>query len=733
MKQTLLFFAFALALCLEAQAQVNNIVLNAGVAYTNGAPTFRPGGKGSRIAIDTVTWIWYESLDNNTGNWIESGYRVQPISGCVAPAYTPNKHQSVLVINGCDSLYYYRAGAWRHINPGGVSGVAWGDITGDITNQTDLQTALSDKADAAHNHPLSDVLQSGATSGQVPKWNGSAWVPATDDNTGTTYTAGIGIAISGGNVISNTGDLSNTNEIELPAQAGNSGKYLTTNGTAPSWATVSGGGATDLSISGTSSPLTLNSSTGTDVTITAGAGISLAGSGSNVTITNTGDATASDDITGSGTSGQVAYFNGTQTVTSSSNFTYSGGQLTVNKNAFDKALQLSNALGAGTGLTFSDATASLNIWYYGPHGSLNIGGGGGTVAGKLLHIHGGATIGTSMQGVLQPTNGLLVQGVLSCNSSSVAGTNAGLYVGGVQGIKAPWGTTAERPTISSSSDNGIFRGNATLNTFEFGTSSGWYSFMAGQPTGFTTGSIPFYSGANFIENNSNLFWNNSSSLLGIGTASPSAKLHISAGAGGGIKVEGTSFSDNNLKIVNPTSTGTGMSFADVNSKINIFYNGNGSTISVGGSGSGVVGKTMHIEKGVSIGESMDGYTGGTGTLVVENSISAGSVSSTIPARIYSKGSGTTSSTYSIIATNSGGDLPTAALAVRDDGLVGIGTNSPNASAKLEVSSTTGGILFPRMTTTQRDAIATPADGLVIYNTTTSKFQGRAGGAWVDLH
>lgn len=346
MKQTLLFFAFALALCLEAQAQVNNIVLNAGVAYTNGAPTFRPGGKGSRIAIDTVTWIWYESLDNNTGNWIESGYRVQPISGCSHPAYTPNKHQSVLVINGCDSLYYYRAGAWRHINPPGVSGVAWGDITGDITNQTDLQTALSDKADAAHNHPLSDVLQSGATSGQVPKWNGSAWVPATDDNTGTTYTAGTGIAISGGNVISNTGDLSNTNEIqtvsfnsatgnlsisggnsasldgrylqsevdgsvtneiELPSQTGNSGKYLTTNGTAPSWATVSGGSATDLSISGTSSPLTLNSSTGTDVTITAGTGISLAGSASNVTINNTG-------ITGSGTAGKVARFSGSTVI-----------------------------------------------------------------------------------------------------------------------------------------------------------------------------------------------------------------------------------------------------------------------------------------------------------------------------------------------------------------------------------------------------------------------------------
>jgi len=38
-----------------------------------------------------------------------------------------------------------------------------------------------------------------------------------------------------------------------------------------------------------------------------------------------------------------------------------------------------------------------------------------------------------------------------------------------------------------------------------------------------------------------------------------------------------------------------------------------------------------------------------------------------------------------------------------------------------------------MTTTQRIAITTPADGLVIYNTTDYKLQVRAGGAWVDLH
>jgi hypothetical protein len=37
------------------------------------------------------------------------------------------------------------------------------------------------------------------------------------------------------------------------------------------------------------------------------------------------------------------------------------------------------------------------------------------------------------------------------------------------------------------------------------------------------------------------------------------------------------------------------------------------------------------------------------------------------------------------------------------------------------------------TTTQRNNISTPANGMLIYNTTDNKFQGRANGAWVDLH
>jgi hypothetical protein len=53
------------------------------------------------------------------------------------------------------------------------------------------------------------------------------------------------------------------------------------------------------------------------------------------------------------------------------------------------------------------------------------------------------------------------------------------------------------------------------------------------------------------------------------------------------------------------------------------------------------------------------------------------------------------------------------------GSVGIGSTSPNASAALDINSTTKGLLLPRMTQAQRDAL-TPVEGLEIYNTTTKK-------------
>ncbi len=67
------------------------------------------------------------------------------------------------------------------------------------------------------------------------------------------------------------------------------------------------------------------------------------------------------------------------------------------------------------------------------------------------------------------------------------------------------------------------------------------------------------------------------------------------------------------------------------------------------------------------------------------------------------------------------------------GDVGIGTSDPDASAQLEMSSTSGGFLPPRMTTAQQDAISDPAEGLIIYNTDTRSIRVYNGTNWQSIN
>lgn len=66
--------------------------------------------------------------------------------------------------------------------------------------------------------------------------------------------------------------------------------------------------------------------------------------------------------------------------------------------------------------------------------------------------------------------------------------------------------------------------------------------------------------------------------------------------------------------------------------------------------------------------------------------------------------------------------------------IAINSNSaaPDNSAMLDVQSTSKGMLVPRLTSAQRDAMGTPATGLLIFNTTTGSFWFKNKVRWVEL-
>ncbi|MBL7731182.1 MAG: hypothetical protein JNM88_08400 [Chitinophagaceae bacterium] len=66
------------------------------------------------------------------------------------------------------------------------------------------------------------------------------------------------------------------------------------------------------------------------------------------------------------------------------------------------------------------------------------------------------------------------------------------------------------------------------------------------------------------------------------------------------------------------------------------------------------------------------------------------------------------------------------------GNVGIGTATPASSAQLDITSTTKGLLIPRMTADQRKAISSPSNGLMVYETTSNSFWYYNGTAWKEI-
>jgi hypothetical protein len=64
--------------------------------------------------------------------------------------------------------------------------------------------------------------------------------------------------------------------------------------------------------------------------------------------------------------------------------------------------------------------------------------------------------------------------------------------------------------------------------------------------------------------------------------------------------------------------------------------------------------------------------------------------------------------------------------------VGINTTSPHTSAALDITATNKGMLVPRLTTTQRTNISSPATGLLVFDTSLNQFYFYNGTAWAAI-
>ena len=257
------------------------------------------------------------------------------------------------------------------------------------------------------------------------------------------------------------------------------------------------------------------------------------------------------------------------------------------------------------------------------------------------------------------------------------------------------------------------------------------------PSG-VAGAIQFSNGSAFASDASNLFWDDTNNRLGVGTNAPNTALDISASLTSIFTLRNGA-----TNFITTRSSGIG----SVDTGLRIWSNDNNFTLDIYGSGTYnhdqrqrfLVNSAERLLLGSTIAAKISGSgsTSATTSLLVQNSAGSDALKITDDrvVNFYNQISGPLLRASNNIACskyytqNYAGQY----MAI-DDTLVNVnfGVVSAVASAQVQIDSTTRGFLPPRMTTTQKNAIATPAAGLVVYDNTTNKLCCYNGSTWNDL-
>jgi hypothetical protein len=293
-------------------------------------------------------------------------------------------------------------------------------------------------------------------------------------------------------------------------------------------------------------------------------------------------------------------------------------------------------------------------------------------------------------------------------------------------------------------------------------------------TGLTVGTTPITSGTvgrvlfegtgNVLQESANLFWDNTNSRLGVGTASPTNRLSVidttatyvanfRGSASTYIQIGANTIAgEQGVNMINSSC----QAFLGVTGTEAYFVGTSGATImrfSIGGSERmRITGSTGNVGIGTTTDAGYKLDVNGTArvqsalTATANINVDSGATNSAILFKTSGTSKGVIGTDNSIFGVNNSiiglyvygaNDFELSTnnirrLIAKGNGNILIGTTTDIASSKLTVESTTQGFLPPRMTTTQKNAIASPAAGLVVYDTTLGKLCVRTASSWETI-
>ena len=332
-----------------------------------------------------------------------------------------------------------------------------------------------------------------------------------------------------------------------------------------------------------------------------------------------------------------------------------------------------------------------------------------------VNVSSGATFGgaVNVTGNLQSANlGLGIAPTTDLQIYNASGESA-IVLGRGTGI------TGNNASLRSNTTNASFPYSAnqeSLDIINYGKGNFNYYLEAGT-VGLNTGGFHWHRRSSF----STLMSLTYGGDLGIGVTVPTNKLHVvGTSTITGAAYFGTNVNVGNNLVVANTITAGNLSVPTITTNLvgNVLANSGISTF-VGLKINGAAQFSQDPDNGgVGIGTTASGHAFAVGTSPV--------------GRLVISGGGEIGIKTTTI-------LPATQLDCSQGqalfGQIGVGVTISRSAADFGNAgvTTTRHMIMPRVTTTQRGNLNGVINGSIIYNTTTNKFQGRANGAWVDLH